>query len=355
MDTPIDERHLRDQEDAELVAQYRAGDRQALATLFARHQPALVRFCRLRVHSANLAEDFAQETFLRACASLESLAHPDRFYPWLTKIARNLVVDHHRRNGRLLPVRQIDLGEAPPAEEIWLERSDASAVHLALDRVSPRHRDILWMDASEELSYEAIAQRIGSPVSTVAPLLHRARAALKREYLAINKSDFGLGLLSLPAGIASAARRLRDRIMQGLSGLPDLSGLAVPMASFAIAVGGLLAPLAAGPHEPPRPVASWDTAAMPEALEQPPRLPGERTTGTDAQPTGDPTPQPTSEPPPPSHVVEGVAEVNIDNPSRSDWARERARRMPIYVEVGPWWFGADPGWRPDGSEELLPN
>ena len=81
--------------DASLVARAVAdGDRHAFGELVRRHQSAIRTLLR-RLCAGDLAraDDLAQETFLRAYIALADLAQPERFGPWVARIARNLALD----------------------------------------------------------------------------------------------------------------------------------------------------------------------------------------------------------------------------------------------------------------------
>src|SRR5688500_12504228 len=93
-----------------LVESHQAGDASAFGELYGLHYARLVRFCQRKVRDGHQAEEIAQETFLKAYRSMDSLEGGRRFYPWLTVIASRLVIDHHRRSGRVLPAAEVDPG-----------------------------------------------------------------------------------------------------------------------------------------------------------------------------------------------------------------------------------------------------
>jgi RNA polymerase sigma-70 factor, ECF subfamily len=86
--------------DARLVEDARLGDEEAFGELVKRYERRLVRVILRFVRDADLAEDLAQETFLRVYERLEQFDASRRFSPWLFRIAVNLTLDYLRRRKR---------------------------------------------------------------------------------------------------------------------------------------------------------------------------------------------------------------------------------------------------------------
>lgn len=325
--------------DRDLVERHLAGDDKAFAELYRRHSARLTRYVKLRIHEPHVAEDLVQDVFSRALGAVRELRDPSRFYPWLTVIARHLVVEHHRSRARICLVSDIEGEASDDAPDSRLMReADAQDVNQAMARVRPRHRDILQMREHQGLSYDDIARQLGTPATTVPPLLFRARQALRREYFALLEDD-GKLLGVIPALVA-AWRRLRTRAGQYAAWLPEVNALCASATCIAVGIGTLLLP--SGTVElRPKDVAAAESAPAPEAAVA--TAPGEQGAWLLPQALREvgSAPRPTASPPA-SQYVPGVAEVNIVNPERTDWDRERAREMPIYHEYGPVWFSADP-------------
>ena len=226
--------------DRDLVELHQAGDRYAFTELYALHYGRLVRFCWRLTRDSHAAEEVAQEAFARAFASVHRLEGERRFYPWLTVIARRLVIDRVRERGRFEFHADLEAGFSRPAEDIAVQRIDGDHVAMAFGRLSDRHQDVLRLRDWEGLSYDAIAARLGVPSTTVAPLLHRARQSLRREYLAATRNRVASWLHLAPLFLA--ARRLRDRAAMWTAHLPDPSVFAAPMAGAVLGASMLLAP-----------------------------------------------------------------------------------------------------------------
>lgn len=338
-----------DELDGALVARHQAGDTDAFAELYARHSARLSRFCHRLIKDPHLAEDIAQEAFLRAFSAAHRLDNGRRFYPWLTVIARRLVIDHVRSNARLRPHGDLDgrgLGQAQPTEDVVVQRIEDDSVRTALGRVRPRHREVLRLRDWDELSYTAIADELGVTVSTVPPLLHRARAALRREYLL---SEGPRALLLHLLALWALVRRLRDRVAAWSNWLPDPGAMAGPVAGAVLGVSALFAHVspagepglalhrlpASSPHQAGTP-RSWGHGTAHHHPTAPER-PGDGRTGR-----ADPVTE-LKGIYPKEGVRAGGKTIVSTSPEAAREGREHDRTMPYYYEFGESSIGADPG------------
>src|ERR671927_1216687 len=89
-------RGLAGRSDERLVATAKDGDERAFEILYERHAPAILRYCRSLLRSAQEAEDVKQEVFVLAISALRRGAEPDAFRAWLYRIAHNACVSHLR-------------------------------------------------------------------------------------------------------------------------------------------------------------------------------------------------------------------------------------------------------------------
>lgn len=262
--------------DSLLIAQHRAGDPKAFEMLYQLHYHRLLRYVRHRVREQAVIEDVAQEAFARAFDKIDGLRDTTSFYPWLTMIAKRLIIDHYRARGRMTVVADLDPGLSEAPEAVLLEQQQHMDLAEAMQRIRGRHREVLMLREHEGLSYEEIAERLGVPITTVPPLLHRARLSLRREYLAVTENERTASLI--PAAVyffLDAVRRLRDRALQYTGYLPEAHVLTTPVAVMAItvaaAVGGAGAPEASaigdGPNQSAAVQSLVGTGAAPAAQE----------------------------------------------------------------------------------------
>jgi RNA polymerase sigma-70 factor (ECF subfamily) len=169
--------------EAELIARARGGDEDAFAALYQRWLPAVRRFLRDLLRDQLLADEAAQETFVRAFVRIEGLRDRERALPWLLGIAR-LVSLEARREARG-PVTAVGLavsgdGEvALSPEDLLASREAGRAVEAALCQLGEDRRAVLLLRADHGLSCAEIAELMGFSVAKVKVEVHRARLELR--------------------------------------------------------------------------------------------------------------------------------------------------------------------------------
>src|SRR4051794_12008655 len=183
--------------DRALVERFQSGDAAAFDELYRRYFSRLRRYCEKRVGDPHEAEEGAQEAFARAFRAMPRFAGDRRFYPWMTVIASRLCIDTHRRLARTTPEAEIDSGWVEGGQEQVVAAVDTDLLREALDRLGPRHREVLHLRETEGWSYQHIADHYDVSMGTVEALLFRARKALRREFSAVAGRDGGV-LGSLP-------------------------------------------------------------------------------------------------------------------------------------------------------------
>jgi RNA polymerase sigma-70 factor (ECF subfamily) len=136
----------------------------------------------LRRH--DLADDVAQEAFLRAWLALATFDLARPFGPWICRIAANLAVNHVRspraREEGLLDEPSSGESAGPdPLEQVLAEEADR-ALEQALGSLPPEQRAVLTLRVVEDLSYKEIASALDLPLGTVMSRLARGREKLAR-------------------------------------------------------------------------------------------------------------------------------------------------------------------------------
>jgi RNA polymerase sigma-70 factor (ECF subfamily) len=158
------------------------GDNQAFAELVRRHQ-GKVRGLLLRL-TANppLADDLAQEVFLRAYRGLVGFEGRARFSTWLYRIAYNVFLNHRTRSKELsaLPLGFESQTAAPDGDlsptRLDLRRDLAGAIAA----LPERYRAVVTLYYLEDVSYPEIAEVLDLPLGTVKTHLHRAKKLLRQ-------------------------------------------------------------------------------------------------------------------------------------------------------------------------------
>jgi RNA polymerase sigma-70 factor (ECF subfamily) len=160
-----------------LVLRAQAGDEAAFTEIVERYHARLRYYMRKMLGDLHRAEDALQEVWLSVFRGLPRLAEPASFAAWLYRIARDRVF----RDLRQRRPPHFALEEADLAEEVEEDFSpeDSEQIHLALDRLTPEHREVLVLRFIEDMSYEDIAGVVACPVGTVRSRLYHAKRALR--------------------------------------------------------------------------------------------------------------------------------------------------------------------------------
>lgn len=171
--------------ETELIRRAQRGDAQSVRELIDAHKDRLHAFVWRMLRNHHDAEELCQESFLKACASLDSFNRRYRFSTWLFTIAYRLCLNQLRR--RRVFTGEIDFGRLSDNEEEGLElaaRSEEAArikqlVWDAVERLSVPQRGAVLLFYRQGQSCTEIAQVLQLPVSTVKSHLHRARQRLR--------------------------------------------------------------------------------------------------------------------------------------------------------------------------------
>ena len=168
----------------ELIAQAQQGDRRAFGELVRLNRKGVINVVYRMCGDVNLAEDAAQEAFIRAWQHLPSYRPRSPFRNWVYRIATNVALDALRREKETVDVDALPLvapGAGPEATVEGKERSEW--VRQAVLALPPASRTVLVLREYEGLSYREIADTVGIPIGTVMSRLNYARNRL-RETLA---------------------------------------------------------------------------------------------------------------------------------------------------------------------------
>jgi len=188
----IDVSSLEDRELATLAAE---GRESAYRELLSRYERPVFSLVYRMVRQRSLAEDLAQEAFIRAFGAIDSYNPGYKFSSWLFKIANNHTIDWLRK--KKLDTVSIDgapnaTGAEETARTSWdlesrAERPDAyvenrelgGQIEEAIAELRPEYRTVVLLRHVEGYAYDEIAETMDLPLGTVKTYLHRARAELK--------------------------------------------------------------------------------------------------------------------------------------------------------------------------------
>lgn len=173
-----------------LIEQCLAGEQGAWEDLVKIHTRRVYAICYRFTSRDNEAQDLTQEVFLRVFRTLGSFrAGEGSFTVWLTRLTRNLLVDHYRRtkNERItdaiedkLPILEETTQQQSRTDGLVAGREAGELLQAALQKLSPELREAVILRDLEELEYREIARVLEVPEGTVKSRLNRGRAELAR-------------------------------------------------------------------------------------------------------------------------------------------------------------------------------
>lgn len=176
--------------DAELMLRVREGDSASFALLLERHRGPVIHFLFRMVQNQAVAEELAQEVFLRVYRSRGSYEPTARFTTWLFRIATHLALNHirdgrHEKGSESIDnevrdglVRQLSDHE-PTVEQRMLREARLSEVRLAIEALPAKQKSAVLMHKYQEMEYSQIAAVLSCSESAVKSLLFRAYETLR--------------------------------------------------------------------------------------------------------------------------------------------------------------------------------
>ena len=170
--------------DERLLERFLQGDEAAFEELVRRHEALLRNLAYGFVRDRSLAEDVAQESFLRAYRKAGSFKGRGAVRSWLCRIAINRAQDELRRIKRKGEVpweaAEDAAAQAPGStEELAASRELAGRLARALAGMRKEHREALVLRDVQGMTYSEIADFLGWPLGTVQARVHRARLEVR--------------------------------------------------------------------------------------------------------------------------------------------------------------------------------
>lgn len=167
-------------DDGALISRIRKDhDEQAFAELVARYQSRLRYSLRqLTGYDEALADDLAQETFIKAYKALRGFRGDSQFFSWLYRIAWRCFADHHRRRK---PEEPSATGQLP---DVGYTTGERDQLHIdfarALMNFEPEQRMVLHLHLQREFTHSEIAQIMDRPLGTIKSHIQRCRPRLQQ-------------------------------------------------------------------------------------------------------------------------------------------------------------------------------
>jgi len=176
--------------DSSLVERCLRGDEAAWEEMVRLHTRRVYGLCYRFTASGSEAQDLTQEVFLRVYRSLKSFRSTEgSLATWLTRVTRNLLIDHYRRTRRdrmtdsiedQLPVLEESLAASARPDGMVAGREASEILQTALQKLSPELRESVILRDLEGMEYREISEVLRIPEGTVKSRLNRGRAELAK-------------------------------------------------------------------------------------------------------------------------------------------------------------------------------
>ena len=167
---------------ADDLAGFRVGKPDAVRAVYRDYGGLVFAVCLKALGRRDLAEEAAQQTFVKAWRAAEAFDTSRELGPWLATIARRTAIDLHRREARRPTAPLDDVAPADPNVvelPVGVERTyEIAEIRAAIDTLPPDEREIVRLQHLEELTHTEVAERLGVPVGTVKSRSFRAHKRL---------------------------------------------------------------------------------------------------------------------------------------------------------------------------------
>ena len=179
--------------DVQLMLDVKAGDEASFELLLHRYRTPLVNYLGRMVSDSAMAEDLAQEVFLRVYRARSQYAPSAKFTTWIFRIATNLALNA-RRDGRFrqteVSIHQESFSDdgdlvpeipdgRPGAEQHLMSRDRAALIRRAVEELPEKQRAAVLLHKYEDMDYDQIAGVLNCSESALKSLLFRAYETLR--------------------------------------------------------------------------------------------------------------------------------------------------------------------------------
>ena len=175
--------------DQELIERLRQRDPDAMSDLYDRYSRIVYSVILRVVRNASVAEELAQETFLRAWNRAGDFdAARGKLVPWLLTIARNRAIDYLRSTAGQQQSNTFELLSSERftlfvnTEDRMLDLEQARRIRAAFSQLNKNQREVLELAYFEGLSQSEMAEKLGQPLGTIKTWVRTALTNLRESF-----------------------------------------------------------------------------------------------------------------------------------------------------------------------------
>ncbi len=161
------------------------GDDSGFVEIIKQYKDGLILYLSGITGNVHLAEDLAEDTFVKIITKKPGFSGRSTFKTWLYAIGRNVAKDYLRRHKNMVEISREELCEIKSDEQllekVYIKEEEKIELHRAMDKLSTDYRQVLWLCYFEELSCKEAARVMGKSVHNIETMLYRARKSLRTQ------------------------------------------------------------------------------------------------------------------------------------------------------------------------------
>ena len=179
------ESNVNSSDDAKCIEQVLKGDKDQFRVLVSAYKDQVYGVIMRQVGDIHIAEELAQDTFVKAFVNLKQFKFRSSFSTWLTRIALNTTNTYFssKRYKQKARTESLELDKHDKSEFNLEDQQDRQEVikkfRQALGKLKARQREVIVLCGLEEKDYQEVSEILGVPVGTVRSRLSNARKALR--------------------------------------------------------------------------------------------------------------------------------------------------------------------------------
>jgi len=186
-------------DEKDLVRRSKEGDEEAFGALVNAYKTKVFNMAYSLTRNREIADDLAQDVFIKAYFALPKFKEKSRFGTWLYRIAMNHSRDYLRKKGPLsqVPFKET-IGDPATLDEEMMQKEREmdqkqkhQVIHEALGKLPEKYRTILSLRDMQGFPYEDISRILGISPGTVDSRLHRARKMLRQKVRLYSEKEGG--------------------------------------------------------------------------------------------------------------------------------------------------------------------
>lgn len=182
--------------DNDLVGRIATGCDNSYAILHDRYRRKVLGYVTLFIRRQDVAEDITQDVFIKAYRSLKAGYYQDngKFVPWLMRIARNLVIDHFRKDspifvedGSPMDYKLRNMAGDDSPEKLIIRKQQKSSIKSLIDELPKEQKEVVLLRFYIGLSFKEIAEYTDVSINTALGRMRYALINLKKKAVSMER------------------------------------------------------------------------------------------------------------------------------------------------------------------------